>query len=66
MCARKRERGRRGDSRSPSPDEGDIDLASISDPRLRRLLAARLREREEVKVPLVPTYRTDTVKPEKD
>jgi hypothetical protein len=47
---RKRERQRRGESRSASPDEADIDLQNVSDPRLRRLLAARLREREEVKV----------------
>ena len=49
-CCRKRERVRRGESRSASPEDGDIDLQSVSDPRLRRLLAARLREREEVKV----------------
>jgi len=45
---KKREVGRHDDSRSPSPDRSDMpDMASVSDPRLRRLLAARLREREE-------------------
>ena len=46
---RQKDVGHHDDSRSPSPDHDDKqhDPASISDPRLRRLLAARMREREE-------------------
>lgn len=42
---RKRELGRHDESRSPSPDEDKMQEVG-SDPRLRRLLAARIRERE--------------------
>jgi len=46
----KKNDARQDDSRSPSPSYGDLEAlqrASVNDPRLRRLLAARIRERDE-------------------
>jgi len=48
FIAKKKEAEIQDDSRSPSPERAEVsDLANVSDPRLRRLLAARMREREE-------------------
>jgi len=49
FISKQRDGGHHDESRSPSPDQDEHlpDPSSVSDPRLRRLLAARMREREE-------------------